>query len=155
VLGWLAAPLRGLWSIARGSRIDVGGGLRPGSGASALYLFFFLVLCLIGGLLVGLGLDLQRVDAWLDSHKTWFELAGAIAFKAVLALVLFVSAVISGAGLWSHIGAIARWTTRQAAGREAPRHAEVGSRSEASPFGWSAIIVALIVGYFAAVGLFT
>lgn len=154
MLRWLTAPIRGLWAISRGSWVDVGGGLRPGSGASALYLFLFLLFCLIGGVLVALGFDLDHVDAWLDGHSNWFELAGAIAFKGLLALALLFSVLIVGAGLHARIGGLARRTARRHTGRQAPGYATEG-QTETDGFGWGAIIIAVIIGYFAAVTLFS
>jgi hypothetical protein len=127
--------VRTLWAIARNSRVDVGEGLRPGSGASALYLFLVLVFLLVGGVLLALGFDLDRVDAWLAGHATWFDLVGTILFKALLALLLLACVTVGAAGL------LARW-----------RRLRGGPRGD--DFGWGAMILALIIGYFAAVGLF-
>ena len=148
--GWVSAPFRSLWAICRGSWVDVGGGLRPGSGASALYLFLFLVFCLAGAVLLALGFDLERVDLWLDGHQTWFELAGAIAFKAVLAVVSLACLVIAAAGVHARLGAMLRPALRRGGG--AP--AEGARAARPDTFGWGAISLALVVGYFAARSLF-
>lgn len=135
MIGWIRTVVGGLWAIARNSRVDVGEGLRPGSGASQLYLFLVLVFLLVGGVLVALGFDLDRVDAWLAGHATWLDLLGTILFKALLALVLLACIAVGAAGLLGRV-----------------RRLRGGPRGDA--FGWGAMIVALVLGYFAAVGLF-
>jgi hypothetical protein len=143
MVGFVGSLLRGLMAIARGSRVDVGQGLRPGSGASALYLFLILVFLLIGGVLVLLGFDLDAVDAWLDGRQDWFRLVGDVAFKALLAAVLLACVAVAAAGVHGRLGALLR--------RGPPRGAKAG---QADGFGWGAIMLAVIIGYFAAASLF-
>jgi hypothetical protein len=122
-MGWLARLFRG---------IDTGTGLRPGSGASVLYLFLFLAFGLVGAILLLLGFDLDAVDRWLDARAGWFDAIGALVFQALLAAVLLICTVTVGAGLYERF-------------RPSPR----SGRS----FGWGAMIGALVVGYFCWVGL--
>ncbi len=154
MLGWITTLLRGIWAVSRGSWVDVGNGLRPGSGASALYLFLFLLFCLIGGVLLLLGFDLGRVDAWLDAQGSVFELAGTIAFKAMLGLILLISVLVGAAGLYGRLSALLGLRRRDPLGRRARARAPRNSSAEADGLGWGAIFVALITGYFSAVGLF-
>lgn len=109
----------------------MGGGLRPGSGASQLYLFLILIFFVIGGVLMLLGFDLGEVDGWLDAHADGFELIGTVIFKALLAVILFFCAVIIGAGIYERV---------------------VPGKGERD-FGWGLMIGALVVGYFVWVGL--
>lgn len=82
-----------LWSIARVFP-TVGPGIRFGSGASVLLTFLFLVFFIIGLALMGLGFDLDDVDAWLDSHDSWIALLGDIILKGVGLLALVVCAML-------------------------------------------------------------
>lgn len=148
MVGWIVALLGGLWGFSRRSWVDVGQGLRPGSRASALYLFLFLLCFLIGGVLVVLGLDLDRVDAWLDGRQTWFDRAGTIAFKALLAFILLISVLVGASGLRGRLGALVGLCRP---GRRTPSRR---AQDSSDAFGWVAILLAFIAGYFAAVGLF-
>jgi hypothetical protein len=122
-MGWLAGLLRG---------IDTGTGLRPGSRASALYVFLFLAFCLIGGALVLLGFDLDAVDRWLDARTDLLDAIGTLIFKAVLAVVLLLlCALTMGGGLYQLV--------------RPPRN---GDR-----IGWGMMIATLVIGYFCWIGL--
>ena len=136
---WIGTLLEGLWRIARASRVDVGEGLRPGSGASALYLFLFLVFALAALVLLALGFDLDAVDHWLERQGGWLDALGTIAFKALLALVLLACLALGGVAI--------RGIRRRLLGRR-PRPAQ----DEDTP-GWGSLILAIVIGYFAAVGL--
>lgn len=127
MLGWL-------WRFARGSHVDVSGELRPGSRASALYLFLVLVFAVVAILLLALGFDLGDVDAWLDRQGGWLDALGTIAFRALLACVLLACTLMGGLAL--------RGIGRRLAGRRA-----------ADDPGWGTLLLALVIGYFAAVGL--
>ena len=75
-------------------------GLRPRSGASALFLFLFLLFFLIGLILVLLGFDLNRVDLWLEARGGWFSAIGDLLFRLVSAAVLLVCLILLGAALY-------------------------------------------------------
>lgn len=136
---WIGSLLDGFWRIARASRVDLGEGLRPGSGASALYLFLFLVFALVALVLLTLGFDLDAVDLWLERRGGWLDALGTIAFKALLALVLLTSVLVGGLA--------AQGISQRVLGRRA-----APARDEDGP-GWGSLILALVIGYFAAVGL--
>jgi hypothetical protein len=122
-LRWIA----GLWSFSRRSWVDVGLGLRPRSGASALVLFLFLIFLIIGAILTLLGFDLVRVDAWLDDHSSWFDAVGSLMFRAICALVFLVCAALVASPLFT--------------------------RTKADRIGWGGLIAALAIGYFAWFGM--
>jgi len=98
MLGWLARLIGGIWKLSRNSYVDVGGGLRPGSGAASLLLFLIIIFFLIGLVLVALGFDLNSVDLWLDAQSHWLDLAGRIVIKAMLALLLALCVFIAVGG---------------------------------------------------------
>ncbi len=131
---WIADLVGGLWNVSRRSWVDVGGGLRPRSRASGLYLFLILLFSVIGLALVLLGFDLDAVDRWLDARAGWFDLIGRLIFKALLAVILLFCVLCAGAVL---------------DGRLAP--------GEEDRPGWGAtagtLIGTLVVGYLAWVGL--
>ena len=89
-----------LWDTSRRSWISVHEGLRPRSGASALFLFLFLLFFLIGLILVLLGFDLNRVDLWLEARGGWFSAIGDLLFRLVSAAVLLVCLILLGAALY-------------------------------------------------------
>lgn len=142
---WMTEALGVLWRIARGSRVDVGLGLRPGSGASALYLFLFLVFLLAGLVLVLLGVDLDDADRWLDRQAGWLDLLGGLALRTVFGLVLLACAGVLVDGIWSRLAA------GRTQGATARRHLRRGGTERT---GWGGMIVAVVLGYFAAIGAF-
>ena len=79
---------------------------------------------------------------------------GTIAFKAMLGLILLISVLVGAAGLYERLGALVGLRRRDPLGRRARAHAARSSSAKADGFGWGAILVALIAGYFSAVGLF-
>ncbi len=145
---WIGTLLGGLWRIARASRIDVGEGLRPGSGASALYIFFFLVFALAAIVLLALGVDLDEVDRWLDRQGGWLGALGTIAFKALLALVLL--ACLFAGGMAIH--GVGRRLSQRLSGRTR-KTARTRAQPAEDGLGWGVLLIALVIGYFAAVGL--
>jgi hypothetical protein len=148
VFGWIGSLIRGLWGFARASHIDPGNGLRPGSGAAAIYLFLVLVFGVIGLVLVGLGFDLDEVDAWLARQGGWLDAAGSLAFKALLAGLLLVALLLVGGGLhgsWRRLIGGRGPGARGAKGRAA--------EAEAAEMGPGSVLAGLVLGYFAAVGL--
>lgn len=113
--------------MARGSHADVGMGLRPGSGASALFVFLFLIFFLIGLMLVLFGFDLADVDTWIDAQGGWLDAVGTLLFRIVCGLVVLLSIVT----VW---GAIF-------------------DRKDANRPGIGCAIGAIILGYFAWFGV--
>ena len=140
MFSWIGGLLGGLWRIARASHVDIGGGLRPGSGASAIYIFLFLVFALVAILLLALGFDLDTVDAWLARQGGWLDALGTIAFKAMLAFVLLMCLILGGMAV--------RGIGRRILGRR-----RTGKAPEEQELGWGTLLLALVLGYFAAVGL--
>ena len=88
VLRSIARFFGGLWAFARNSWVDVGMGLRPGSRASGLVVFLFLVFFLVGLALVLLGFDLGDVDRWIDAQSGWLDVIGTILFRIVCGVLL-------------------------------------------------------------------
>ncbi len=116
-----------LWSLARHFP-TVGPGIRFGSGASVLLTFLFLVFFIIGLALMGLGFDLDDVDAWLHSHDSWIALFGDIILKGLGLLALVVCAMLVAAPIFD-------------------------ARSRNGQGGCLAL-VALVVGYFCVIMVF-
>jgi len=87
---WIARLIAGLWAFSRRSWIDVGLGLRPRSGASALVLFLFLLFFLVGLVLVLLGINLGSVDRWIDAHAGALDRIASLLFRAVCGLVILL-----------------------------------------------------------------
>jgi hypothetical protein len=139
-----------IWRLCRASWVNVGNGLRPNSLASAMYLFLYSMLFIIGLILVLLGFDLAEVDRWLDGHSGWFELFGTIVLKAFWAVMLLTCVIMVGAAMHGRLRALARLLRREpkvvAAGRGRTTAGGDG-------LGWGSILVGLILGYFAAIGL--
>lgn len=120
---WIGRLIGGLWGFSRRSWIDVGMGLRPRSGASALFLFLFLLFFLVGLLLVLLGVDLATVDRWLGAQGGWLDSVGTWLFRGICGIVLLLCAFAVIGGIF---------------GREDPERP-----------GFGCMIGALILGYFA------
>ena len=123
---WIGSLIAGLWRFSRRSWIDVGQGLRPRSGASALYLFLFLIFFLIGLVLVLLGVDLDEADRFLEAQGGWLDAVGSWLFRIVAGLLLLLCA-----------GIIAM---------------QIFVRREEKP-GLGCALVAIVAGYFAWFGM--
>lgn len=95
--------------------------------ASALLVFLFLILFPVGALLMLLGFNLDDVDAWLDAHGGLFDAVGTVLFRAVCGLVLLLCAIAILGALFD---------------RKNPEKPGIGCA-----------LAALIVGYFAWVGM--
>lgn len=102
---WIAGLVAGLWRFSRRSWVDVGRGLRPGSRASGLFLFLFLIFFLIGLVLVLLGSDLADVDRWLDAQSGWLDALGSLLFRAACGLTLLFCVLYVGSALYDWKGA--------------------------------------------------
>jgi hypothetical protein len=89
-LTWIPRLIGVLWRFSRRSWIDVGMGLRPRSGSSALVLFLFLIFFLIGLVLMLLGISLGDVDAMLDRHSGRIDAVASFLFRALCGLVILV-----------------------------------------------------------------
>jgi hypothetical protein len=127
VFSSIARLIAALWSFSRRAWVDVGMGLRPRSGASALVLFLFLIFALIGLILMLLGFDLADVDRWIDAQGGWLDAVGTLLFRALCGLILLVCA-IAALGFLFH--------------RKNPERPGLGC-----------LIAALAIGYFAWFGL--
>lgn len=97
---WIAGLIGALWRFSRRSWIDVGMGLRPRSGASALVLFLFLIFFLIGLVLVLLGFDLGAVDAALDGQAGRIDAVASFLFRALSALVMLLCLFMIGGAIF-------------------------------------------------------
>jgi hypothetical protein len=137
---WLGA----LWGLSRGLRLDTGLGLRPGSGAAALWTFFFLCFLLVGGGLLALGFDLDAVDRWLERQGGWLDAIGTLLFKALMAAVLLGCVLMGGAALYARAERLA-WRLRRPAGSRQPPPDDMP--------GWGTLLASLALGYFAAVAM--
>lgn len=116
-----------LWSLAR-LFPTAAPGIRFGSGASVLLTFLFGLSFVIGLGLMGLGVDLNAVELWLERQSGWLDIVGTIAFKGVLLLALAASAAVV-------------------------TFAVVGRSPEDRP-GVVAALIALAIGYLSFVGVF-
>lgn len=127
LLTWLPRLIGFLWRFSRRSWIDVGMGLRPGSGSSGLVLFLFLIFFLIGLVLMLLGVGLGDVDNWLDARSDRIDSVASFMFQALCGLVLLFCILIAGS--------------------------VVLDRKSADRLGWGYALGAVIVGYFAWFGM--
>ncbi len=111
---------------------------------------YYLGLAAIFGVIVGLkmlfGITLDDVDRWLDAHADWFELFGTVAFKGLLVFVLLMCLLLIGGELYARVAGKRRAPRGKGRSREAPRVER--------PLGFWGLILALIVAYFAYVGIF-
>lgn len=123
---WIGRLLAGLWRFSSRSWIDVGMGLRPGSRASALVLFLFLVFFLVGLVLVLLGFSLGDVDRWIEAQGGWLDAVGSWLFSALCGAVLLLCVLA---------------ILMQAFARKSERP------------GLGCAVLALVVGYFAWFGM--
>jgi hypothetical protein len=89
-LSWIPRLIAFLWSFSRRSWIDVGMGLRPRSGSSALVLFLFLIFFLIGLVLTLLGVDLGDVDNWIYLQSGWIDDVASFLFRILCGLVMLI-----------------------------------------------------------------
>lgn len=115
-----------LWDISRRSWISIREGLRPRSGASALFLFLFLLFFVVGFILVFLGVDLDAVDRWIYARGGWFSAIGDLLFRLASGAVLLLCVIFVGAALYDLTKGKVRIGT---------------------------ILVALVIGYFAWFGV--
>lgn len=115
-----------------------------------LYLYLFLALFVVGSILNLLGFDLARFDLWLDDHADLFDAVGSTLFRVFCGGILALCAFGVLGGLWqkfvaprARMGDAADFVPDEAA-TEVP---------EEEPLGWGCMLVALVVGYFAWVGM--
>jgi uncharacterized membrane protein YkvI len=99
-LSWIPRLTALLWSFSRRSWIDVGMGLRPRSGSSALVLFLFLIFFLTGLVLVLLGFDLGEVDAAIDTQAGRIDAVATFLFRAVCGLVILLCLFTIGGAIF-------------------------------------------------------
>ena len=104
-LTWLPRLIGALWRFSRRSWIDVGMGLRPRSGSSALVLFLFLIFFLVGLVLLSLGFSLGDLDRWIDANAGSLDAVASFLFQAFCGLILLVCVLIVGMVLFDRKGA--------------------------------------------------
>ena len=126
-LTWLPRLIGILWRFSRRSWIDVGMGLRPRSGSSALVLFLFLVFFLVGLGMLALGLSLGDLDRWIDANAGSLDAVASLMFRALCALILLGCVLTAGIVLFG--------------------------RKHSDRLGWGYAVGALVVGYFAWFGV--
>ena len=122
--------LRSLWRAAR-FWPDPGMGLRPGSNNAVFVTFLILLFSIVGVVLVMLGFDLKDVDVWLEAQGGWLDAAGSFLFKALLAFIVLMCAILLLASLYDGVFA----------------------RDKKDRLGIRTALLALVIGYFAGVGL--
>ncbi len=87
---WIGRFVAFVWHQSRTSWVTAHEDLRPGSPASGLVLFLFVMFFIAGLILVLFGFDLNAIDLWLDEHGYWLDFAGSWLFRlfcgAILAL---------------------------------------------------------------------
>ena len=121
---WLIGAL---WRFSRRSWIDVGMGLRPRSGSSALVLFLFLVFFLVGLTLMAFGVNIGSLDRWIDANAGSLDAVFSLLFQALCGLILLGCALTAGMVLFG--------------------------RKSADRLGCGYAIAALVIGYFAWFGM--
>ncbi|QZH74689.1 MAG: hypothetical protein JY451_13655 [Erythrobacter sp.] len=129
---WIGNFIAGLWRYSRVSWVSVSDELRPRSGASALYLFFFLIFAVVAVILLLLGVDLDDASNWIDAQGGWLDAVGTALFQLLCGVIVFVCAVLFGGGAW---------------------HLFSPPASKSDRIGWGTMIGAALVGYFAWFGL--
>jgi uncharacterized membrane protein YraQ (UPF0718 family) len=129
---WIGRFLSGLWGISRRSWVTVDSDLRPRSPASGLYLFLFLLFFIIGLVLVLLGVDLDRLDLWIEAQGGWLDALGSALFRVFCGLILAVCAFAVVGGVAQRI---------------------VPSMQGEDRIGIGMMIGAALVGYFAWFGV--
>lgn len=127
LLTWLPRLIGALWRFSRRSWIDVGMGLRPRSGSSALVLFLFLIFFLVGLVLLLFGFSLGDLDRWIDANAGSIDAVASFLFSALCGLILLVCVLIVGMVLFDRKGA--------------------------DRLGWGYAVGAVIVSYFAWFGI--
>jgi hypothetical protein len=125
---WIAGLIGALWRFSRRSWIDTGTGLRPRSGASAPYLFLFLIFFLAGLVLLLFGINIGSLDAWIDIHAAGIDSVASFLFRVVCGLVILLCLFMVGGAIFD---------------RKNPERPGVGC-----------VLVALLVAYFAWFGVF-
>jgi len=124
-----------VWHQCRTSWVTAHEDLRPRSPASGLVLFLFVMAFLVGLILVLLGVDLNRVDIWLDDHAHQLDAIGSALFRLLCGFVLAMCALLVGGGLWQLF---------DARRRKVEGHDRIGLGT---------VLVAVLIGYFAWFGV--
>src|SRR5688572_11231208 len=126
-LSWLPRLIGALWRFSRRSWIDVGMGLRPRSGSSALVLFLFLIFFLVGLVLLLLGFSLGDLDRWIDANAGSLDAVATFLFRALCGMILLACILTAGIVLFDRKGE--------------------------DRLGWGYAAGAALIGYFAWFGL--
>jgi len=100
---WIGWFLGALWRFSRRAWVSVTEGLRPRSPASGLYLFLFLLFFVIGLVLVFLGVDLNKLDVWLDAHGHGFDSVGSVLFRLFCGLILALCGIVIVGGVCQRV----------------------------------------------------
>ena len=72
-------------------------------GMVGAYGFLFFGFFAIGLALVLFGFNLDAVDNWFNARAAWFDWAGTILFKAVLAVILACCVYVVGKGIFDRL----------------------------------------------------
>jgi hypothetical protein len=147
--------ISGIWSLSRA--IAIGEGNISDLGGATLYIFLCIIFLVVAVVLMLLGIDLDTADLWLDAHADWFKWAGMIAIKGFCAAVLFFCLLAIGMKIYQSVQRLVRPRTQIK--RRAPRRGP--TQIDCPPvdaegdqrIGWGGVIFAVIIGYFAYVGL--
>ena len=128
-IGWFWGAL---WRFSRRTWVSVNPDLRPRSPVSGLYLFLFLLFFIIGLILVLFGVDLNKLDVWLDAQGGWLDAVGSVLFRALCGFILLMCAVAIVGGVCQRV---------------------IPSMKGEDRIGIGMMIGAVLVGYFAWFGV--
>ncbi len=98
-MDWIWRLIRGIWGLFRIMLVAVAYSV----GAGGLYGFLFMGFFAVGLVLVLFGFDLDAVDRWLDARAGWFDWAGTILFKSLLAIILVGCVFVVGKGIYDRL----------------------------------------------------
>lgn len=150
---WITGLFGFLWRVARGSWVNVGGGLRPHSMASALYLFLFFVFFVVGAILWALGFDLGEVERWMDAHAGLFDWVGTWLWRLFCGFVLLICAFVLVFGAYDRLSPGQRAARGRIALSNKWRRKSKSEQDAAKPIGCIGFGMALLIGWFAWVGM--
>ena len=93
-MGFIGRFLEGLWRSAQRWPNPGMPGVRVGSPLAAGLMFLILLFGTIGLMLVMLGVDLDRVDLWLDAQAGWLDIVGTLIFRLILGFIVLMCAIL-------------------------------------------------------------
>lgn len=129
---WIGWFLGALWRFSRRTWVSVNEDLRARSRVSGLYLFLFLLFFIIGLVLILAGVDLNRLDLWLEAQGGWLDAVGSVLFRLFCGLILAICGVTIVGGVCQRI---------------------VPSMKGEDRIGVGMMIAAALIGYFAWFGV--